>query len=156
MRALLRTACAPLVPFLLAGLASCGEGTGSDEELWELRVPATKVAPDGRSLRAVYQVLGRTPIVDALVRIEKDEIGLTLRARLPDTIIAIAWGFRCVEIPLPEAASPRRIVDGSKRRYPGSESGIDDRTARTLATRLLEEADEKCARLSSKRVRVAT
>jgi hypothetical protein len=152
VRALLRTARLGVMPALSLALASCGDAAPSGGDLWELRVPAVEVSADDRSLRAVYQVFARTPIEDALVRMHEEEIGLTLRARIPETIIMIAWGFRCAEIPLPEAAAGRSIVDDSTRRYPGSDSGIDDAAAAAQAKRLLEE-EPRCAALTRERVR---
>jgi hypothetical protein len=112
---------------LFVALAWCGDDRPSGGDVWELRVPAVEAGADDRSLRAVYQIFGRTPIADALVRMDEEKIGLTLRARIPETIIA--WGFQCADVPLPEAAAGRSIVDDSIRRYPGSESGIDGTVA---------------------------
>jgi hypothetical protein len=143
------------MPSLCVALASCGDDSPSGGDLWELRAPAIEARADDRSVRAVYQIFGRTPIEDALVRVGEEEIGLTLRARIPETITLIAWGFQCVEVPLPQAVGGRSIVDDSTRRYPGSESGIDDTVAATQAKRVLEKEPE-CSRLARERVRLVS
>jgi hypothetical protein len=140
----------------LTALAGCG---GSDRppesqgDLWELRIPLAEPGGDARSATAVYQVLPGTPIEDVLLRVDDDTVGLTLRARIPKgAIIAIAWGFECVELSLPEPLRGRPLVDDSRRRYPGSESGIDDAAAKQAAEQILR-GGRPCQRLAAEKVR---
>src|SRR5947199_344441 len=126
-------------------------GGSSRSKSFDLRMPLAKSTENGRSLLVAYQIFGRTtPIEEVLIRQTHAEVGVTLRAQLPTgPLVAIAWGFACAEVPLNESIGDRRIVDDSKHRYPGSESGISDEQAKIDGQRLFDAAH--CQRVPASR-----
>jgi hypothetical protein len=113
---------------------------------------ATRVSADARRVRVAYEVHPAIPIHDVLVRIRPPAIGLTIRARIRGPITAIVWGFECAEIPLPEPLGSRKIVDDSRRRYPGGSSSGSGARGHALA-KLALNRPRTCKRLNRKQVR---
>jgi hypothetical protein len=152
------SAAVALVNMLL--LAACGEirsssgPDGSAEyKTWDLRMPLAKPSADGNSLLVAYQTFLRTrPIDEVLIRESSNEVGITVRGRVPaGALISIVWGFGCSQVPLRQPIGHRRIVDDSKHRYPGSESGMTDERAKLNAQQVLDAGG--CQQVPTSRVK---
>ena len=119
----------------------------------DLRMPLAKPSADGKSLLVAYQTFVRTrPIDEVLIRETRDQVGITVRGGIPTgLLVAVAWGFACAQVPLKQPIGDRRIIDDSRHRYPGSESGISEEQAKINAQRLF--AAGGCQQVPASRVK---